>query len=200
VSGGKKNITRGGSGNIEWKYEVDAVPLKKVTPSKVQAWRQARIAQSGRDASAKRKVTVTANSQIRNAKALFSKKLLPFLKEEIELPSPLPFDDVQAEKTGSLRYHSQIDARELMSDAENELKPNCPQAYTVFLLALVCGLRVSEIDHLLWDAIDLDRGTLHVRSSQYHLLKSEDSEGVVDLSESTCEYLKGCLRSHAMTS
>ena len=193
ISGEKKNATVGSDGNREWKYKVDSVALVQITPSKVQSWRQSRINETGKDASAKRKAAVTANSQIRNAKALFSKKILPFLKEEIELPDPLPFQDIQVEKKGSLRYHSRIDASQLLVDAEQELKEDAPEAYKVFLLALVCGLRVSEIDYLLWESIDFERGTLHVRSSEYHLLKSEDSEGIIDLSESTCRYLQSCV-------
>ncbi|MFK7911726.1 MAG: tyrosine recombinase XerC [Akkermansiaceae bacterium] len=114
----------------------------------------------------------------------------PFIKEYVDLPSPLPFEDVQPEKVGSLRYHSRIDAEKLMGLAEVELKEGHPEPYKVFLLALVCGLRVSEIDHLLWESIDLDECTLHVRSTEYHQLKSDDSEGVIDLGESVCSYLE----------
>jgi integrase len=190
VSGDKKYVTVAGDGNKKWKEAVDAVALSEITPVKIQAWRQARINGAVKDAASKRKATVTANSQIRNAKALFSKKLMPFIKEDVDLPSPLPFEDVQPEKVGSLRYHSRIDAKKLMDSAEVELKDSHPESYKVFLLALVCGLRVSEIDHLLWESIDLDECTLHVRNSEYHQLKSDDSEGVIDLGESVCSYLK----------
>lgn len=194
VSSEGKHQTTCSDGNKTWKTSVDATPLREITPVKVQQWRQARINQSGKDASSKRKATVTANSQIRNAKTLFSKKLLPFIQEDLELPSPLPFDEVQAEKVGSMRYHSEIDAEQLMRDADQELKEQQPEAYTIFLLALVCGLRVSEIDNLLWDAVDLDRGSLHVRSSEHHLLKSEDSEGIIDLGDIVSENLSQCVK------
>lgn len=193
ISDEGKHGTNGNDGNQVWREKVDSVPLSQITPLKVQGWRQQRISVGGMDASAVRHATVTANSQIRNAKALFSKKLIPFLQAELELPKVLPFEDIQAEKTGSLRYHSRIDAKQLMTDAQVELKTQHPEVYKIFLLALVCGLRVSEIDHLLWDAIDLEKMTLHVRSSAYHTLKSEDSEGIIDLSESTTLYFKECV-------
>lgn len=183
--------------HIRWQDEIDAVALEKITPAKIQQWRQANISQFSDDPIAKRKRTVTTNSQIRNGKALFSKRILPFIKQELELPDPLPFEDVQAEKVGSLRYHSRIDARKLMEDAETEVKDRYPESYKIFLLALVCGLRVSEIDHLLWSSVDLDNQTLHVRSSKYHQLKSEDSEGLLNLGEIVTEHLKEC-KKHAV--
>ncbi|MCP5537703.1 MAG: tyrosine-type recombinase/integrase [Akkermansiaceae bacterium] len=193
VRSDKKHQLGSYTGNKDWKQAIDDTPLSEITPLKVQGWRQAYISKSGKDASAKRKATVTTNSLIRNAKGFFSKKLLPFLNEELILPTPLPFEGVQSEKTGSIRYHSKIDAPKLMRAAHLELKTEHPQAYTVFLLAFVCGMRVSEIDHLLWDSIDLDQGLLHVRSTKYHTLKSEDSEGILDLSDEMCEHLKNCV-------
>ncbi|MCG8601358.1 MAG: tyrosine-type recombinase/integrase, partial [Verrucomicrobiales bacterium] len=43
-----------------------------------------------------------------------------------------------------------------------------------------------EIDNLLWEAFDFDRGVLRVQNTQYHELKSEDSAGEIDLSEEVC--------------
>ncbi|MBT8036686.1 MAG: site-specific integrase [Verrucomicrobiae bacterium] len=193
----KKHQSGNCTGNKEWKESIDATPLSAITPLKVQGWKQTYIKQSGKDASAKRKATVTTNSLIRNAKGFFSKKLLPFLHEELVLPTPLPFEGVRSEKAGSVRYHSKIDAVKLMGQADKELKDKHPQAYTVFLLAFVCGLRVSEIDHLLWESVDLDQGLLHVRSTKYHTLKSEDSEGILDLSDEMCKHLQNRVRKAA---
>lgn len=87
------------------------------------------------------------------------------------------------------RYHSRVNTQQLIDEAEQELRYDQPEAYKIFTLALVCGLRVSEIDHLLWESIDLDHCTLHVRTTEFHQLKSEDSEGVLDLSDKFCAYL-----------
>ena len=45
----------------------------------------------------------------------------------------------------------------------------------------MCGLRVSEIDHLLWTAFDFDEGILRIQDTHYHRLKSEDSAGDIAL-------------------
>ena len=37
---------------------------------------------------------------------------------------------------------------------------------TMFLLMLRCGLRVSEVSHVRWTAIDLGQGTLRVNTSK----------------------------------
>lgn len=121
------------------------------------------------------------NSLIRNAKALFSKKLLPFLEGDLDLPSPLPFDGVTMEKPPSLRYRSKIDAKSILALSHKELKKCHQEPYKALLLALVCGLRVSEIDHLLWTAFDFDEGILRIQDSEYHRLKSEDSAGDIAL-------------------
>lgn len=178
-----EEIPKNGGGWDAWRTKVDSVPLRKITPARVQSWRQSRLARAGKDASAQRRAAVTANSSIRSAKALFSRKLLPFIAQELELPSPLPFTDVRAEKVSSLRYQSKIDAQDLLAQANDELKGAHPEPYKIFLLALVCGLRVGEIDHLLWRAFDFEASILRIETTEYHQLKSEDSAGDVDLSE-----------------
>ena len=77
-----------------------------------------------------------------------------------------------------------------MKSAEDELKTAHPEPYKFFLLALVCGLRVSEIDHLLWEAFDFERAMLQIENTAFHELKSEDSAGDVDLSEEMIEFFQ----------
>ncbi|MEM9009269.1 MAG: site-specific integrase [Cyanobacteria bacterium P01_F01_bin.86] len=166
-----------------WRKRVDAVKFAEVTPDRVNAWKQYRIKRHGKDVKAKRKEIVTTNSLIRNAKALFAKKILPFLHESVELPENLPFDGVSLEKSPSMRYHSKIDAAKLMGKADEELATSDTEAYKVFLLSLVCGLRRSEIDNLLWRNFDFDNQLLRVETTEYHQLKSEDSAGEIDLDE-----------------
>jgi site-specific recombinase XerD len=43
---------------------------------------------------------------------------------------------------------------------------DAPQDRTMFLLMLRCGLRVSEVSHLRWEAIDMAQGTLRVNNSK----------------------------------
>jgi integrase len=133
---------------------------------------------------------VTVNSLMRNAKALFGKKLLPFIEQKVTLTRPLPFDGVPLEKEPSLRYVSKMDPYAILALAREELAEVEPEAFKVMLLALVCGLRRAEIDHLLWRAFDFVNSMLRVESSEYHELKSEDSAGKLDLDADTLAVFK----------
>ncbi|MDA7865175.1 tyrosine-type recombinase/integrase [Akkermansiaceae bacterium] len=166
-----------------WRESVDATPLDLLTPERIQEWKRDYLAKNSKTATGKRKATTTVNSLIRNSKALFSKKLLPFISKDIELPAILPFEGVTMEKPPSPRYHSKIDAKEIIKTAHAELREDNPEAYKIFLLALICGLRVSEIDFLLWEAFDFRTGILTIENTEYHELKSEDSAGEINLSE-----------------
>lgn len=161
-----------------WKAEVDAIPLRELTPDRVIEWKADFL--KGREASDLRSAKTTVNSMIRNAKALFGKKLLKYLAAQMDLPSPLPFDGVVMEKQPSARYQSKMNAAALLKDAEHELAPNYPESYKIFLLGLMCGLRRSEIDTLLWNSFDFENARLLVKRNEYTDLKSEDSAGYVD--------------------
>ena len=172
-------------GAKKWRSQVDSVPIARITSERVIRWKNARIRAASPDPSVRSKAITTANSLIRNAKAIFGKRLLPYLGSRLSLPSPLPFEGVNLEKSPSHRYRSTIDAKSLLAAAEQNLLSDDPEAYKIVLLALVCGLRKGEIDNLLWNSFDFDGATLSIVSSQYHQLKSEDSSGVIDLDERT---------------
>lgn len=178
-------------GTKEWRERVDAVPLASLLPADVQAWKNRRLRAAEADPLAKRRAITTVNSLIRNAKALFGKKVLPFVEQKITVPRPLPFDDVGMEKGPSLRYVSKVDAYAILARAREELAENEPEAFKVLILALVCGLRRSEIDHLLWRTFDFSRGLLHIENTEFHQLKSEDSAGEIDLDADTAALFKG---------
>lgn len=181
---------RNQGGNVAWREAVEGVQLSALTPSKIQTWRNDFIKNAGHSETKRRKATTTTNSLIRNAKALFSRKILPFVSEEIELPTPLPFEGVFLVKQPSSRYRSKIDGRDILKAAESELKSSQPETYKMLLLALVCGLRVSEIDYLLWEAFDFKARLLRIESTDYHRLKSEDSAGEIDLADWVVEHFK----------
>ncbi len=179
----KKISRKKKEGYTAWRNKIDALPLCELTPARIQEWKQFYLKSSGTNAKAKRSATTTVNSLIRNCKALFAKKLLPFLEEDLDLPSPLPFQSVTLEKPPSPRYRSRIEAKSILSQSHEELREQSPEAYKILRLALVCGLRVSEIDHLLWEAFDFDAKLLEIQNSEYHQLKSEDSAGEINLSD-----------------
>lgn len=188
---GKYNVRGGGS--EAWQKKVDAIHLDEITSPMIRHWQARFINERSNDYQSKRKARVTVNTILRNAKGLFSKKILIALEGRMELPDPLPFSRVMMEQMPSMRYTSNIDAESLLRDAAKEL--GIPkkedeeskdawarhQRFKIFLLALRFGLRKSEIDTLMWDSFDFQKGYLSVQHSPYHTLKSEDSAGEIDL-------------------
>jgi integrase len=176
-------------GRAAWVKQIDCTPIAELTPSKVQAWKNRFLAKAKTHQERNRAV-VTVNSLLRNAKALLSKKLLPFIREEIELPSPLFFEGVTAEKEPLLRYKSRIDAAEILRSAKAELEIANPEAYKLLLLTLVFGLRRSEADTLLWAQFDFHKRLLVIEDTDYKRLKSQDSAGEIDLEPELCAIFK----------
>ena len=111
-------------GRERWRAKVDAAKLKTITPARVQRWKIAYLAKAGHDPLILKSKRVTLNKILRNAKALFAPKVQRFL--EVELPQPLPFDGIDFEKEGSLRYHSEIKPELLIVSARNELAVQIP--------------------------------------------------------------------------
>ena len=180
-----------GGGATTWQAKVDSVPLASITPAEVKAWKNRRLRKAGSDPLSRRRAVVTTNSLIRNASALFGKKILPDIEESIPLPRPLPFEGVKLEKSPSLRYRSRIDPYAILASAMDDLAGSDPEAFKILLLALVCGLRRSEIDNLLWRSLDFPNSKIHVEATEYHQLKSEDSAGEIDLDEDTLVLFRG---------
>lgn len=185
-----------GSGSADWRNKVDAVDLASLTPTDVIVWKNKRLREAEADPMVKRRAIVTVNSLIRNAKSLIGKKVLPFVEQSQKLPRPLPFDGVTLEKAPSMRYVSKIDPYALLATAKEELEESDPEAFKALILALVCGLRRSEIDNLLWRAFDFTGSSLRVEPSEFHQLKSEDSEGAIDLDADTLALFQGYRKKH----
>ncbi|MCB1095960.1 MAG: hypothetical protein KDN22_10335 [Verrucomicrobiae bacterium] len=122
-----------------WKERIDAVKLERITPERVNAWKNKRLRDFRDDPEKRNQTTVTINSLIRNAKALFARKNLAFLRAKLNLPEVLPFDGVSMEKFPSLRYHSKIDAKKILENAHDELAGADDEVFKALLLALVCA-------------------------------------------------------------
>jgi len=186
--GAKYDGRKGGA--KEWQGRVDQVYLDQLTPEQVLRWRNQFLGGEDEDPTVKRSRIHTVNTLIRNSRGLMAQKYLSFLSDRMRLPDPLPFAGIQLLKPPSMRYHSKINAHEILRKAGKELKSKEPEQFKALLLALVCGLRRGEIDNLLWDAFDFGRKVLRVQNSQYHELKSEDSAGEIDLSDEMNAYFK----------
>ncbi|MEM6823149.1 MAG: hypothetical protein AAF558_14555 [Verrucomicrobiota bacterium] len=81
-------------GNLKWTAKVEAVLLERVTPDAVDRWRHDYVARAESPEMIRKKKT-SANSLIRQAKALFSSNVKKRVSEILNLPEQLPFDGIE---------------------------------------------------------------------------------------------------------
>lgn len=193
IQGDKSRFDYVNGGSAKWRERVDAVKLAAVTPAKVQAWKLAFVARGAGNHQTERTGKVSANSLLRQAKSLFSDKrgVLTMIRDELQLPSPLPFDGVGFYENQSMRYQSKIDAGEILTAARDDLALTQPEAFKALVLALCCGLRRNEIDKLTWRQVDLNKGVIRIETTRYFSAKSEDSLAEVDLDPEIVALMRG---------
>lgn len=188
----KGRFARCGDGRGAWIAAVDAVPLAKVTPSAVEAWKLAFVAsRSANDENKARSARNTANATLRSAKSLFSKRLLRFIAPKIELPSPLPFDGVEFFPRQSMRYVSTMDVEKIIAQAGTDLATTDSEAFKAFILCLFAGLRRNEADKLRWSSVDLDAGVIRIEAHEHFAPKAETSLGEIPLEPEAIPILRG---------
>jgi hypothetical protein len=163
----------GGQGRKDWLENVHAVKLSTPTPKAIQEWKRSFIAKAGSDPVSQRSAKVSVNSFLRFARSLFSPKVLAHLA--LELPNPLPFAGCQFEPGQNMKYRSTFDVQVLVGSACDELAIGDPEAFKVFLLGAMVGLRRREIDLLEWNSFRWDEGTIRIEATQHFSAKSEDS-------------------------
>lgn len=166
----------------EWRRDADKILLAEVTPSSVKAWQADFVASAKRNPLLRQRAQRSVNSFLRNARGLFSKRILETLHEQkVQLPTVLPFDGVELEPDNrkSRRYVSTINAAVLLANARDELAETTPDAWLVILLALGAGLRKSEIDALTWRQVDFVKGQIRIETTEHFETKSEDSANSV---------------------
>jgi integrase len=166
-------------GRAEWLTKVHAVELSKVTPAKIQEWKQSFLTVAGNDPLALRKARISVNTFLRRSRSLFSRKVLRQL--ELKLPSPLPFDGVEFEPRQSMKYRSEFDVIDLIRQAKSELGSSDPAAYMIFLLAITAGLRRKEIDLLEWPSFRFKDNVIRIEPTQFFHPKSQDSIGEIQM-------------------
>ncbi len=158
-------------GHDAWLKRIDSIRLDKLTPKRLQATLDKRIAAAKGNPLTERKARITAASTLRQAKALIApSRKLPF--ESL----PNPFAGVKIEVGTPPRYISTVKAGGLLRDAKAELAPTQPEAYKAFLLALGAGLRCAEIDNLQWQHIDAKENTVCVMTTATFAAKTDSSE------------------------
>ena len=167
-------------GNAAWTQCVDEVRLERLTPEVVNRWKREHIAGVGSASDALASARRTVNSYIRCARSLFT----PAVVREIgglKLPTPLPFDGIELEETGSQKYVSKINVQNLIADAKKDLKSADPEAYKVFLLGLFAGMRKAEIDSVEWRMLDFDANVIRLEETEWLHLKTRDSAAAIEI-------------------
>ncbi|MEO6181864.1 MAG: hypothetical protein ABIP71_01900, partial [Verrucomicrobiota bacterium] len=188
VKGSKARHDYVHGGSVKWQKQIDGVKLSSLTPESIMQWRTNYISKFDDQPLKRGSAQQTAASIIRNAKSLFSPRILPNLG--LKLPSPLPFARVDLGKRPRTRYKSKINPALLATLAQTELKVARPEQFKIFLLAFGAGLRRSEIDRLEWKNFDWERGTLAIESSEYGTVKTESSDDQIDIGQDLLDYFK----------
>lgn len=173
--------------------EGPAIPLTSLTPTAIEQWKNRFVRKRKGNPVEERKARNSANSFIRQARSLFAPKIIKLLGEGTALPDPLPFHEVALFPRTSMRYVSRIDIHQLVSDAREELgEPrregedaksygSRTEQFKIFLLAAFGGLRRNEIDKLLWEQVDLEKGIIEIKETSHFKPKSEDSRGLIEI-------------------
>lgn len=183
---------RCGGGRESWLAAVDAVPLEKLTPDRIEAWKIRYVSTNSQgDESKARAARNSANSFLRMGKGLFSKRLLKLVANRITLPSPLPFDGVELFKRQSMRYVSTMNLETVLAAARDDLAINDLEAFKAFVLCLFAGLRRNEADKLRWSSIDLEAGAIRIEAQSDFAPKAETSLGDVPIDAELCSILRG---------
>lgn len=176
-------------GNERWVARIDSIKLARVTPGRIEKWKHARVKAAGSSPVAVSTAKRTANSTMRCARSLFSADVLEKCND-LELPSPLPFEGVKLFEEGSTKYISKINAEALIAAAKSELKSAEPEAYKVFLLGLFAGMRRTEIDLLEWRMIDWAKNRITLEETEWLHLKTTDSAGTIDVDPEVLQELR----------
>ena len=159
-------------GAERWRNAADAAPLSVLTKEAVLRWRNSFIEAAGRDLAAQHSRTISADSMIRCAKALFSPALRESLaKLGVSQPAQSPFAGITMEKSVAA-YTPTVSAADLYAAAWRELQAE-PDLLLAFCLLIGCGLRRSEADTLIWTQINLADGQLTITDTPFFAPKSK---------------------------
>ncbi|RBP38581.1 phage integrase family protein [Roseimicrobium gellanilyticum] len=164
---------------------IDQTMLSSITTLKIEQWRHKILATAAsKGPSVSRRAKNSLNSQLRQAKSLFSGNALKYLEEGKLIHNP--FEGVGLEPRQSMRYHSEIDLDHLIDLAlhgnkERDIDRLPSAQLKVFLLAALAGLRRNEIDKLEWSSFRWDENTIRLQATDYFRPKTEESLGDVNV-------------------
>jgi len=178
------------SGNEKWKNRIDAIKLDRITPDKIQRWKLDFVKNAGDDQIRVRETKISADSDLRRIKALFSSKNLIHIEKRLSLPSTLPTDGVAFYNEKSLRYKRQLDFNTLLLTGKNDLASNYPEQFKILLLSFCAGLRRGEIDSLLWKSVDFENSVIYIERTKYWNPKTETSLRLVRIDPEVISILR----------
>jgi integrase len=192
IRGTKKRFDYCKGGNRAWLDKVHRIRLAEVTPRKVEEWKKKFIAAAGSDVIGRRRATVSCNSILRQARALFSKRNVLSKLHSVELPPVLPFDGVSVERRTDMKFYGcGVEPIALLRDAVAELGGTRTEELKAFLLALVLGLRRKEADLLEWGSFDFGAGTLRIMPTKWYALKTDESASVLPVEPEILALFRG---------
>ncbi|MCA9450293.1 MAG: tyrosine-type recombinase/integrase, partial [Candidatus Omnitrophica bacterium] len=189
--------------------KVEALPLQFLSNAEIERWKADRIRACGGNPIKEDSARITANSILRSCRAIFGRKLLTEGRKEalrksgLILPDPLPFSQcVLFEEDTSGKFSHDVAVEELIRAAIRELGAESVdgesgldsegrrQRFLAFLLVFAAGLRKAEADTLEWSAIDLEEGTVTVRTTEHFRPKTKASQRPVRLDPETVEIFR----------
>ncbi|MDR2341328.1 MAG: site-specific integrase [Puniceicoccales bacterium] len=179
--GNEKHNYIGGK-NQERKNRIGKIKISEVTHDKIEEWKNNYLKIRMKENPSKRDSAVaTINSTLGGAKNLFSKKNLKALGLASGITNP--FVGIEFFEEASHRYVTKFSAKDILQDAQENLKPANKNAYIAFLLGLGAGLRKNEIDKLLWEQVDYSDGFLVIRNTPYIRPKTKESSSDIKLAQ-----------------
>jgi integrase len=179
-------------GREAWTAAIDATPLAMITPDRVREWKRAYVDRAGHDELLRRRYTISCNTYLRQARALFSRRKVLDKLRSVKLPAVLPFDGVELERRVSTKFHGcGADAVSLLRSAVDELSGDRVELLKVFLLGLTLGLRRREIDTLEWRSFDFASSTVRIRPTKWYQLKTAESAAELPVEPEILELFRG---------
>jgi hypothetical protein len=102
-----------------------------------------------------------------------------------------PRQGIKFEPKQTTFYRSSLNIEMLIDAAREELSSEEPEAFKVFLLAVMVGLRRREIDLLEWSAFRLEQKVVRIEPTSYFEAKREYSYGDVEVDPELLELFRG---------
>jgi integrase len=179
-------------GRKAWVAAIDAMSLEELTPDKIRAWKKNYVARAGHDELKRRRYTVSCNSYLRRARALFSKAKVIDKLHSVKLPAVLPFDGVELEPRVDMKFYGAgVEPLALMRAAVDELAGERVEELKAFLLGITLGLRRREMDLLEWQSFDFVAGTLRIMPTKWYKLKTSESASELPVEPEILELFRG---------